>query len=117
MRIILPCVCTLYFVIGEAFSIVLICFDDIDMKNLDWRWLIAWGSAPSVFFLLYGMWVMPESATWLQHKGRTNEAEKVLENLRDLNFSSRGDLVFRNGPLSEEYALCKATQLHFNANN
>ncbi|CAD7952855.1 unnamed protein product [Amoebophrya sp. A25] len=104
MRILLPCMATVYFVSGELFAIVLICFDDIDMQNLNWRWLILMGSLPSVLFFIYGLFTIPESPAWLQVRGRRLEAEKILQWLRLSNFTSRGTVLSRREDVASSIA-------------
>ncbi|CAD7930898.1 unnamed protein product [Amoebophrya sp. A25] len=71
------------------FAVLLICYDDVDMKDLDWRWLIVMGSIPSMMFGIYGMFVLHESPAWLYSQEKIQEAIEVLEWVRGENFRSR----------------------------
>ncbi|XP_063159374.1 solute carrier family 22 member 13-like isoform X1 [Candoia aspera] len=50
----------------------------------DWRHLQIAGSAPVFFFLFY-IWVLPESARWLVTKGKIEEAKKLLQKAASVN--------------------------------
>ncbi|WP_029149907.1 MFS transporter [Microbacterium indicum] len=42
-----------------------------------WRWAFALGAVPAVYAIIV-RWGLPESARWLESRGRTAEAEKVV---------------------------------------
>ncbi|CAD7948061.1 unnamed protein product [Amoebophrya sp. A120] len=85
IRMAVPSLCTTYFVCGELFSISLICLNDPDMKELNWRALVLFGAIPSLIYGIWGLHVLRESALWLQGKNRTAEAVEVLEKIRSGN--------------------------------
>lgn len=54
------------------------------MPRLSWRWLLALSSVPSIVLLLfYGS--VPESPRYLCMKGRSNDAQRILEKIAICN--------------------------------
>ncbi|CAD7948063.1 unnamed protein product [Amoebophrya sp. A120] len=88
-RIFLSFVGGTYFVLGEMYSIVLICYDDIHMQDLNWRWLILMGAVPSLLWGVAALLRLPESPSWLHSKGRLREAVECLDWMRRQNFEWR----------------------------
>lgn len=57
------------------------------MTRLNWRWLLALSSIPSfALLLLYGL--APESPRYLCAKGKTVEAQRILEKMATINRKS-----------------------------
>lgn len=54
------------------------------MTQLNWRWLLGLSSIPS-FSLLFFYGLAPESPRYLCAKGRTEDAQKILQNIAILN--------------------------------
>ncbi|GAA0183656.1 secondary carrier transporter [Lithospermum erythrorhizon] len=66
----------------------------IVMPNMGWRWLVALSAIPS-FVVLFFSFLIPESPRFLSNKGRTKEAQVILERASVLNKTSlpNGTLV------------------------
>lgn len=47
-----------------------------------WRWAFAIGAIPALYALVV-RWALPESARWLERKGRTTEAEAVVRQFEE----------------------------------
>jgi len=73
------------FVVGELYSAWLIFMDDPDMKDLDWRVLLALGCVPSGILGVFAYLYLYESPSYLAATGRTVDAKKELEKMRDAN--------------------------------
>lgn len=52
------------------------------MASPSWRIMLGVLGIPSVFYLLFAFFYLPESPRWLVSKGRMSEAKKVLKRLR-----------------------------------
>jgi len=87
-----------FFTFGEFFSAALIWYDDPQMKQLDWRWLILMGTVPSVLFLVTSYLFLMESPSYLALHGRVDEAEKELMDLRLSNGHGDGSVSFKPVP-------------------
>ena len=67
-----------------ATFIFILCYLQIVMPRLGWRWLLALSSLPSLLLLIFYR-VTPESPRYLCLKGRTTEAISVLEKIARMN--------------------------------
>lgn len=63
-----------------AFAINLVFARAIVDFTMNWRWMFGVGIIPA-FLLFVGMYFMPCSPRWLMLKGRTQEAERVMQKL------------------------------------
>nr|XP_034888731.1 organic cation/carnitine transporter 7-like isoform X2 [Populus alba] len=85
----------------------------IVLPKLNWRWLLAFSSLPSIAQLFF-YWIVPESPRYLSMKGRITEAHNILEKIAQLNQSKlpSGLLVSDSTiGLDEESAPSKYTPL------
>ncbi|KAI5557850.1 hypothetical protein BDE02_18G130900 [Populus trichocarpa] len=85
----------------------------IVLPRLNWRWLLAFSSLPSIAQLFF-YWIVPESPRYLSMKGRITEAHNILEKIAQLNQSKLppGMLVSDSTiGLDEESAPSKYTPL------
>lgn len=85
----------------------------IVLPRLNWRWLLALSSLPSIAQLFF-YWIVPESPRYLSMKGRITEAHNILEKIAQLNQSKLppGMLVSDSTiGLDEESAPSKYTPL------
>jgi hypothetical protein len=83
------------------------------LPRLNWRWLLAFSSLPSIAQLFF-YWIVPESPRYLSMKGRITEAHNILEKIAQLNQSKLppGMLVSDSTiGLDEESAPSKYTPL------
>ncbi|KAB5514842.1 hypothetical protein DKX38_028748 [Salix brachista] len=86
---------------------------EIVLPRLNWRWLLALSSLPSIAQLFF-YWIVPESPRYLTMKGRITEAHNILEKIAQLNQSKLppGMLVSDSTiGLDEESAPSKYTPL------
>mmetsp|Transcript_132586 Transcript_132586/g.383258 ORF Transcript_132586/g.383258 Transcript_132586/m.383258 type:complete len:493 (-) Transcript_132586:127-1605(-) len=73
------------FIIGELYSALLVWYDDPEMKNLDWRWLLMMGAIPSAVYFFLAIFFLPQSPNYLACHGEDEAATKVLEGMRHDN--------------------------------
>ena len=75
---------------------------DFSFANVDgtWRWMLGIGAVPGIL-LGVGMAVLPESPRWLASRGRYDEAERVLQGLRNKTDVSE-ELSGLKGDISQE---------------
>ena len=52
------------------------------MPSPSWRLMLGVLGIPSVFYLLFALFYLPESPRWLVSKGKMSEAKKALKGLR-----------------------------------
>jgi MFS family permease len=72
---------SLFFTVGEFWSAFLIHWDDPDMKNLDWRWLVVMGASPSLVLGVISYFFLTESPSYLAVNGRHDEARQIVRQL------------------------------------
>jgi len=68
----------LLFVGGEMFAVFLLYMEDPELRNMDWRRLLALGAIPSFIFGATSYFGLRESPPFLASKGQHDEAKEVL---------------------------------------
>lgn len=86
----------------------------IIMPSLGWRWLLGLSTLPCFALLLFYV-LIPETPRYLCNKGRTSEAQAVLEKVATLNGTKLPPGILVSDHLTdgnEEFALLEDTHLH-----
>lgn len=102
-RILVGSLTGMLFTFGELYSAALVWWDDPDMKDLHWRWLLATGCLPSVVGAFLALFFLHESPLWLAAQGRDKEARNILDSMRADNRAHEVSIDFekvepRNSP-------------------
>lgn len=90
----------LFFAGGEFYSAWLVWMQDPYMMDLNWRYLICLGTVPSFVFLIVAILVLNESPSFLMVNGRRDEAQRVLQDLRNSNGALDVDIDLADPALS-----------------
>jgi len=86
------------FVVGELYSAALMLYDDPNLTNLHWRWLLRMGAIPSAIWLVLSALLLVQSPNFLAVHGHYDEAVEVLESLKYTNGAHDVDTAFRIPP-------------------
>lgn len=73
------------FIFGEVFASCLLIWDDAQLNNLHWRWLLTVGGLPWLVFFILSAVFLSEAPQFLAVSGRREEAISVLQGMRDTN--------------------------------
>eukprot|EP00927_Polykrikos_kofoidii_P043308 TRINITY_DN37368_c0_g1_i1.p1 TRINITY_DN37368_c0_g1~~TRINITY_DN37368_c0_g1_i1.p1 ORF type:complete len:490 (+),score=53.84 TRINITY_DN37368_c0_g1_i1:119-1588(+) len=84
-RLIATALGQIMFAAGEIFSAGLLWWDDPELEDLHWRWLLCVASIPSLVFLVLNYYMLVESPRFLAMNGRHAEAKEVLRSLARSN--------------------------------
>lgn len=83
-----------FFVAGEVYAAALIWFDDPMMKQLNWRSLTIYATAPAAVMGLLCLFFLNESPSWLALQGQTEKAKTVLKSIRWWNRKEHEQVEF-----------------------
>ncbi len=93
MRIVFACIPHFMFAFGEMYSGFLVFILDPSMQDaMDWRQLIVLVSIPAFVFFAAAAFYLVESPHFLAVKGRINEAEDTLQDMRQMNGAGDVDI-------------------------
>jgi SP family galactose:H+ symporter-like MFS transporter len=93
-RVVLFSLAFCLFAFGEMYSAVLIDIDDPQMEDLHWRWLLAMGALPALFFGILALIFIDQSPYYLSINDRHEEARDVLRRMSSDNFLDQLDVTF-----------------------
>lgn len=86
------------FIVGELYSALLVWYDDPQMHELDWRWLLLMGAIPSAVMLIFSYFFLHQSPSYLAIHGEYDQAVQVLKSMRHDNGADHVNVEFKPLP-------------------
>jgi len=101
----------LAFAAGELFCCFIIWYDDPQMENLNWRFMLLAGAAPALLFWILSWVFLEESPSFLAATGQPEKAKAALDRIALMNGQAGVDTDFTAVAASERLSLAKLKEI------